>query len=132
MGTLVYSSRNCKYSTEMVSIVRQNPSLSAAVKFHDVITQGVPKGISRVPTLVTGNGVYVGKDISDYFESLLPSEAEPFKFCSTLGTTMDGTSDNGSFFDIQQFGSKLEPVISKELQDRISKNVNDAYQEIKK
>jgi hypothetical protein len=45
---------------------------------------------------------------------------------------MDGTSDNGSFFDIQQFGSKLEPVISKELQDRISKNVNDAYKEIKK
>lgn len=125
MNVLVYSNR-CDFCSDVISFIKKNDSLLAITRFHDINTHGVPKGVSRVPTLITRNGTIVGRDIKDYLENLIPSTTESYGFGSDIGTSVDGTTDEGN---LDNFGRSLEPKnISKELQDRISMSVNDAYQ----
>ena len=125
MNVLVYSNR-CDFCSDVISFIKKNDSLLTITRFHDINTHGVPKGVSRVPTLITHNGTIVGRDIKDYLENLIPSTTESYGFGSDIGTSVDGTTDEGN---LDNFGRSLEPKkISKELQDRISMSVNDAYQ----
>lgn len=124
MNVLVYSTK-CEHCADVISFIQKNESLMMVTKFHDINSKGVPKGISRVPTLITKNQMYIGRDILDYLEQLVPASTESFSFTS-FGTSVEGVQDEGN---LDNFGKSLEPkFISKELQERISMSVNDSYQ----
>jgi hypothetical protein len=127
MALLVYSDR-CKWSGEIVDFIRSNPVLVEIVRFHNINTAGVPsKKITRVPTLVTNEGkMCVGAEVKAWLESMIPCEFESWDsggICSNL----DGTA-NSDMFELDRFGESLQPPITKDLEERISISVTDAFQ----
>jgi len=109
------------------------------VKFHNVNTQGIPpkygNSITRVPTLLTQNGkILVGNEIKAWLESLLPSN--DFGGCgfgsACAVSSLDGDEDDGDIFNLDSYGRSLQPAMTKDLEDRITMSVSDAYNNIKK
>ena len=71
MNTLVYSEK-CKHCLDILGFIDQNAELKQVTRFHDVNRSGVPRGVTRVPTLVKFDGTaIVGGDIKEYFESIM-------------------------------------------------------------
>jgi hypothetical protein len=101
------------------------------IQYHNVNTQGLPsEKIVRVPTLISKNGKFlVGKEVKAWLESLLPQEIEN----CTLGgcynsSTLDGAEDDsGDYFNLNNYGQSLQPVITQTIQDKINRNVSDAF-----
>lgn len=130
MATLVYSDR-CQYSAQVIRYIQENPALLHIVKFHNVATQGVPsKQITRVPTLVTNdNKILVGNDVKVWLESMSTSdEVEAVEAWGPATSMLDGNdSETGNFFDWDRHGASLAPPMTKELEERINRKVQDAY-----
>ena len=128
MALLVYSDK-FKFSQEIIQFIKTQPPLIEIVRFHNVTVRGVPsKKIDRVPTLVTNDGkMCVGGEVKAWLVSMIPTDFECWdsgnKFCSNL----DGTEDS-NLFDLDKYGESLEPILTPELEEKISMNVNDAYQ----
>lgn len=132
MTLLVYS-ENCKYCSEIISFIRSQAVLLTVVRFHNINKQGVPSGLTRVPALITDDGAtIIGGDVRNYLESLIPTNIESSNLGSRLHSyNLDGTLED-SIFSINSFGTSLAPPMTKDLEDKINKNVQDAYQNIKK
>ena len=130
MATLVYSDR-CQYCAQVIEYIQANPALLHIVKFHNVTKQGVPsKQITRVPTLVTNdNKILVGNDVKTWLESMSSSdEVEAVEAWGPATSMLDGNdSETGNFFDWDHHGADLKPPMSKELEERINRKVQDAY-----
>ena len=130
MATLVYSDR-CQYCAQVMRFIQENAALLHIVKFHNVAKQGVPsKQITRVPTLVTNDNKYlVGTEVKAWLESMLPNdEVEALEAFGPATSMLDGTdSETGDFFDWTRHGSSLAPPMTKELEERINRKVQDAY-----
>ena len=133
MSALLIYSNKCKHSQIVIQYINSNQQLKQIVKFHDVNLYGVPqqyaKYITRVPTMLTKNGKFlVGNEIKNWLESLLPNE---FTSCSLygcgLGTNLDNSDDSDNIFSLDNYGVSLQPAMTQELQDRISKSVNEAF-----
>ena len=132
MTLLVYSDK-CKYCSDIIEFIKSNSILLNMIRFHNINKQGVPNGLTRVPALITPEGATViGGDVKNYLESLIPVNIES----STLGTRLTVTSLDGSMsddiFKLDMYGKSLAPPMTRELEDKINKNVQDAYQNIKK
>ena len=134
MSALLLYSERCQHSKSIIEFVNTNGQFKQLVKFHDVNRNGIPqqyaKQITRVPTMLTKNGkILVGNEIKQWLTSLLPNELTNCSLTgSCMGTSIDDTEeDEGSFFSLDSYGRSIQPAITQELQDRISKNVNDAY-----
>ena len=84
--------------------------------------------ISRVPTMLTKNGKFlVGNEIKNWLESLLPTqELEMAGFGTCSMTTLDGEGTN-DMFGLDDYGTSLQPPMTTELQEKIDRSVNDAY-----
>jgi hypothetical protein len=137
MSALLLYSPKCKFSREAVQFVNDNKSIQQIVKFHNIHLQGIPpqykSKISSVPTLLTTNGkILVGGEVKNFLESLLPCEIENCSLgqCSFGGTDLEG-DNNGDFFSLDNYGQSLQPAMTQQLQDKIKKNVNDAYDNLK-
>jgi hypothetical protein len=132
MTLLVYS-ENCKYCTDIITFIRSQAVLLSIVRFHNINKQGVPSGLTRVPALISDDGAtIIGADVRNYLESLLPSTIESSSMGSKLHSyNLDGTIET-SIFSINSFGNSLAPPMTKDLEEKINKNVQDAYQNIKK
>lgn len=130
MNVLVYSTK-CEHCAELISFINENESILSVTRFHDINSNGVPRGVTRVPTMIVKNKMLVGRDIRDYLESIIPQDTEAFNFGPKIGSSMDGTCFDDGMCSIQNFGQKLEPTISKELKEKINKSVQDAYQQHK-
>jgi hypothetical protein len=138
MATLVYSDR-CQYSAQVIRFIQENPALLHVVRFHNVTTQGVPsKQITRVPTIVTNeNKILVGNEVKSWLESMVASnnDFEPVEAFGPAASMLDGTDNEvGSFFDLNSYGSSLAPPMTRELEERINRKVQDAvsaYQNLK-
>ncbi len=132
MVLLVYSER-CKYCSEIITYIQSHHALLSVVRFHNINTHGVPNGLTRVPTLVAENGIsIVGGDIRNYLENLIPSDVESSSLGSRLtSTSIDGSVSFDNFFTTDSFGTSLAPPMTPELEEKIKKNVQDAYQSIK-
>ncbi len=131
--TLLIYSENCKYCSEIIDFIKSNSILLNMLRFHNINKQGVPSGLTRVPALITPEGATViGGDVKNYLDSLIPVNIES----STLGTRLTVTSLDGSMsddmFKLDMYGKSLAPPMTRELEEKISKNVQDAYQNIKK
>jgi hypothetical protein len=128
MALLVYSDK-CKWSMEIISFIKTQPALIEIVRFHNVTTQGIPsKKITRVPTLVTNEGdMKVGADVKAWLTSMIPCDFDSWDGTGNLCTNLDGT-ENTALFSLDSYGSSLQPVVTPELEARISMSVTDAYQ----
>lgn len=126
MPVLIYSPQKCDHCKSIIEFLQSQPAVLSLVKLHNIMTHGVPKGVTRVPTLITDEGkVLVGGDVKRYLEELIPFEVE----YSQLGSHFQFESD---MFSIDMYGQSLSPPMTADLEAKISQSVQDAYQNIKK
>ena len=131
MAMLVYSDK-CPFSNQVIQEIRENPALIHVIRFHNVSTSGVPsRQITRVPTLVKNDGqLIVGNDVRKWIESMKPQEiVEEFDYSGLATSMLDETDthDSGNFFDIDNFHKSLAPPMTRELEEKINKKVQDAF-----
>jgi hypothetical protein len=128
MALLVYSDK-CKFSQEIIAFIKTQPALIEIIRFHNVTTSGVPSNkITRVPTLVTNEGkMCVGAEVKSWLVSMVPTDFESWDMGGGLCTNLDG-SENAGLFDLDKYGESLQPILTPELESRISMSVTDAYQ----
>jgi hypothetical protein len=83
--------------------------------------------------MLTKNGkLLVGREIQNWLESLLPvEELETCNFSQINSTSLNG-EPTGEMFGLDQYGRSLQPPMTKELQEKINRKVEDvAYSDIK-
>ena len=69
----------------------------------------------------------VGNEIKNWLESLLPvKEIEMAGFGTCAMTTLEGEGID-DMFGIDNYGVSLQPPMTVELEEKISRSVNDAY-----
>ena len=136
-GVLIFSPQ-CNHCQEIIHFIQQNKTLASMVKYHNVNTQGIPEKykthITRVPTMLTNDSkILVGKEIKSWLSSLLPSNVEQHSLGCSFGTcSLDNTDeDSGDMFALDNYGQSLSPVMTPELQAKINKKVQDAYDSFK-
>lgn len=131
-STLVYSKKS-QYCVDLLDFINSHELLTTVVKFHDVNVQGVPHGITRVPSLVTHeNKIIIGGDIKTFLEGFLIADIEPVNLTESKTFELDGSDVSGNWFDIDKFGTTLQPTMTKELEAKISASVEDALQSLKR
>ena len=137
-STILIFSPKCKHCNDVINFLESNPQLKSMVQFHNVNQLGIPPQfkmkIKSVPTLVTqtNNKILVGKEIIQWFTSLLPSNITNHivggrgLLTTNLG---GGNDDDDSFFSLNSYGRSLQGAITPELEAKINRNVTDAFQE---
>ena len=132
MSLLIYSPK-CSYSLDVVNFINKHPQLKQIVKFHNINTHGIPpqyrNKITRVPTMLTKNGkILVGNEIRNWLDSLLPvEELETCGFGDCAMTSLDSSANNMDVFALDNYGQSLQPAMTKDLEEKISRSVTDAY-----
>jgi hypothetical protein len=139
MSLLIYSPR-CKHSMDVIEYINKVPQLKQLVHYHNINTQGIPPNyrnkINRVPTMLTKNGkILVGNEIKNWLDSLLPKKEVEHSEISAFGcsmTSLDG-NDNTSMFSLDDYGKSLQPAMTKELEEKINREVSKgvAYTDLK-
>jgi hypothetical protein len=130
MALLVFSDK-CSHSLDVISFIRSHPALIQIVRFHNVNTHGVPsKKIVRVPTLVTNDGqMLVGAEVKTWLTNTIPCEFENFESTGPSTSNFDGSEEaSGSMFGLDRYGETLQPILTPELEEKIGRNVSEAYQ----
>ena len=131
MSLLIFSPQ-CNHSLDIISYINKHETLKQIVSYHNSNKLGVPpqfkNKISRVPTMLTKNGkLLVGNEIKNWLESLLPvRDVEMAGFGSCNMTTLDGEGTD-EIYDIDSYGTSLQPAMTPELEEKISRSVSDAY-----
>jgi len=117
MATLVYSDK-CINCYNIVEYIKTEPSLHSVVSYHH-IKDGIPPGVSKVPSLVTANGeLYVGrKIIEEYLRNLVPKPK------------LKGVKPG--HFRLENFGKIQTPVMTEEFKRRIEMPLADAIANLK-
>ena len=137
MAALLLYSTKCKHSVEIIQFIQGHPKIKPLVQYHNVNERGVPpeyqKKINRVPTLLTKNGkLLVGGEIKQWLLSLLPSEiseaAAPGGFQFGMCDLESDESTDDSIFSLNSYGQSLQPPMTKELEDKINRKVEEAFQ----
>lgn len=128
MALLVFSDR-CQYCQEILKFVNSEPSIQPVLRFWNITTQGVPsKKITRVPTLVTNEGkMMVGSEVRAWIESMIPSDIESFA-TDNFSFNLDGSDNSDNVFNLDRYGSSLQPTLTPELEAKINENPSVAYQ----
>tara|TARA_B110000858_G_scaffold125100_1_gene142602 strand:+ start:5956 stop:6342 length:387 start_codon:yes stop_codon:yes gene_type:complete len=126
---------------ELVEYINGQKQLKQLVNYHNVNTQGIPKQytnkINRVPTMLTKNGkILVGNEIKNWLDSLLPKkDVEHAGFGGSVCSmsSIDGNERDSGLFYLDNYGQSLQPAMTKELEEKISRDVNkgEAYTELK-
>lgn len=136
-GVLIFSPQ-CTHCQELIHFIQQNKTLSSMVKYHNVNTQGIPPKykthITRVPTMLTNDSkILVGKEIKNWLVSLIPVNIQQQSICSGIGAcSIDGADDDtGDMFSLDNYGQSLSPMMTPELEAKINKKVQDAYDSFK-
>jgi len=127
MALLVFSDR-CKHSLDIINYIKSQPVLTSIVRFHNVVTHGVPsKQITRTPTLVTNEGtMHVGREVKNWLESMVPVEFVSWDTSPDFCSNLDGSECHPTMFELDRYGESLQPEITPELEERISRSVTDA------
>lgn len=127
MALLVYSDR-CKHCAGIIAYIKTQPTLLKIIRFHNITTHGNPsKKITMVPTIVTDEGVLkTGQEVKSWLESMIPVEFDGIT--SGFGANLDDSEDPNGLFDLSRYGQSLQPVITKELEEKMSMNLADAVQ----
>jgi hypothetical protein len=132
-GILVFSDK-CPYCSEVLNFIKDHPVLIPMIKTHNISTQGVPEGITRVPVVITSsNEKHMGIEVIRWLETMIPTNFEG-NWCSSCAVaSFDEPFDEiGDSFPIDAYGISLSPPITNDLKQKIDRSVNDAYADIKK
>jgi hypothetical protein len=134
MAGVMIVSEKCPYCIEVVNFIKDHPVLIPMVKLHVIEREGVPEAVKRVPTVVTASGEkHVGIEVLRWLESMIPTSFEGVCGASGMCSNFDEPADEiGDNFPLDAYGISLAPPLTKELQARIDRSVNDAYADIKK
>lgn len=87
--------------------------------------------------MLTKNGkVLVGNEIKNWLDSLLPAKDVEHAGIGGMAcgmTTLDGGGGVSDMFSLDDYGQSLQPAMTKELQEKISRDVSKgvAYTELK-
>lgn len=130
MALLVFSDK-CQYCFEVLTMIKQNPSLGQMLRFHNVTTQGRPKSdkVKRVPTLVTSDGhILVGAEVKNWLESMIPSEISMWDGGGISSAALEGGEGGPDLFALDSYGQSMQPMLTPELKDKISKDPKEAFQ----
>ena len=129
-GLLVFSPK-CQHSLDILRFMDANAQLKQIIQLHNVSTHGVPpqyaSKINRVPTLLTKTGkVLVGNEVRAWLESLLPNTITNCELggrgCTSY--SFDGSAEeDGDIFSLDKYGQSLQPAMTPELQEKISRKV---------
>lgn len=135
MAALLLYSKKCENCLNLLAIIQKNMKiLQPLISFHDVNTRPIPPQIrakiKSVPTLITQDGrIMVGRETFEWVKSMLPQE-EVGGLGSTEGMQdLDDSSGGGDMFGLDSYGASLKPHVSKEVEERINKDVSAAYNE---
>jgi hypothetical protein len=133
MALLVFSDK-CKFSLDVIGLIRSQPALIQIVRFCNVTTHGIPsKKITRVPTLVTNDGqLLVGAEVKTWLQSMIPCDFDNWEGGGPSTSNFDGTEESGSYFCLDRYGEVLQPTLTPELEEKIGRSVTDAYQSYSK
>lgn len=117
MATLVYSDK-CTNCYNIVEYIKTEPSLHSVVSYHH-LNEGIPPGVTKVPSLVTANGqLYVGrKAIEEYLRGLVPKPK------------LKGVK--AGLFKLADFGKVQTPVMTEEFKRRTEMSLTDAIANLK-
>ena len=129
MALLVFSDR-CQYSFELLNFIKSNPTLGPMIRYHNVSTQRRPANpqVKRVPTLVTSDGnILVGGEVRNWLESMIPVEIENWSAGGILTASIDGGDGGPDMFELDSYGTSMQPMVTAELKAKMSKDVKDAY-----
>ena len=129
MALLVFSDK-CQYCFDVLSLIKQHPSLGQMLRYHNVTTQGRPKTekVTRVPTLITAEGqILVGAEVKNWLESMIPVEIENWSGGGILTASLDGGDGGRDMFELDSYGTSMQPMVTAELKAKMSKDVKDAY-----
>lgn len=142
MSLLIFSPK-CQHSRELIDFIQARPQLKQLVHYHNVNQRGIPPEykhkITRVPTMLTKNGkVLVGSEIKAWLMSLLPNDEVTHMdiggfSCGMTSLENDDVVHGGTdgIFELDHYGSTLQPAMTPELEAKINRSVNDAYNQIK-
>jgi hypothetical protein len=132
MALLVFSDR-CQFSFDILNFIKANPTLGPMMRYHNVSTQGRPANaqIKRVPTLVTSEGnLLVGAEVRNWLESMIPNEIENWSSGGITTASLDGGEGGREMFELEAYGTSMQPMLTPELKAKISKDVKDAYSSV--
>jgi hypothetical protein len=118
MATLIYSDK-CNNCYDVVEYIKTEPSLHSVVSYHH-IQEGIPEGVTKVPSLVTANGdLYVGRrKIEEFLRSLVPKpKLRGFK--------------PSPHFKLADFGKTQKPIMTEEFRRRTEIRIEDAMANLK-
>jgi len=77
---------------------------------------------------VTNDGVMkVGAEVKAWLVSMVPFEFESWDSTGNLCSNLDG-SDAPGLFELDHYGASLQPVMTPELEAKISAKIEDAMQ----
>lgn len=130
MSILVVISNRCSHCNKLMEFINAHSQLKAATAIHVIEVNGLPNNydtkIERVPTILTRNGKqFVGQECYQWLQSLLPvDELTSYSiYSSTTHSALSGPDEIGSMFSLDSYGQSLQPPMTKELQDKISRKV---------
>ena len=129
MSLLIYSPR-CKHSMDVIEYINKHQQLKQLVNYRNKI--------NRVPTMLTKNGkILVGTEIKNWLDSLLPAKEVSHGSIGAFGcsmTSLEGDAPNSDLFSLNDYGQSLQPAMTKELEEKISREVSKgvAYEDFNK
>lgn len=132
-GVLVVSDR-CPYCVEVMNFIKDHPVLIPMIRVHNISREGVPDGITRVPVVLTPTGEkHVGIEVLRWLEVMIPTTFEGVSCSSCATANFDEPPDEiGDAFPLDAYGISLAPPMTKELQRKVEKPINEAFADIKK
>jgi len=102
---------------ELITFLNSQPQMKARVQFHDVTRMGIPQSyrnqITRTPTLITRSGqIIIGGDIKNHLWTVVPDQYSGYS-----------NDDDDDYFDIQRNEMPYVPVMTPELQAKMTRRV---------
>jgi hypothetical protein len=130
MVATLFVSEKCEACLAVVGFIRDHPILIPMIKPHDINRQGVPSGLKRVPALLQDNGeVLIGKEVLRWLENMIPVKFEGN--AREVGAYIDEVYDGvGDSFALDSYGIQLAPPMTKDLENKISKDPKALFKEI--
>jgi hypothetical protein len=127
MATLVYSDK-CKNCYDLIEYIKTKPALHTIVRYQHV-EQGVPNGVTKVPSLITSDGIlYIGNQIKPYLQTLAPDKIEKYQFSKMNIKRLDNQT-NGKYFSVNDYGKR---IVSSTSDPRIDRSVMDNLSSLKR
>lgn len=73
----------------------------------------------------------VGPEVKAWLESMLPSTFSEYDGCGLGMACLDNSELDTNHFDLDMYGQSLQPVMTRELEHKINRKIEEGMQEIK-